>query len=321
VDRIAKFKPDVILCGNTPMLPQARLMRKCRQWDTAFVFWVMDVYGLAVTAGLSRKLPGVGHIAGAYFTQLEKKLLRRSDMIVLITEGFTPTVESWGLSKDKIELVPLWPPIDELPVLPKVNDWSKQNGFDRTINLIYAGTLGSKHNPETLVELAQSFQSRDDVKIIVISEGAGNRYLQKRKAETGLKNLVLMPYQPYEQLPQVFAAADVLLVLLEEAAGEFSAPGKVLSHLCAQRPQVAAVPIVNRAAKVIQESGGGYAIPVGDTRAFIEGVDKLVNDENLREGMGRRAREYAETQFDIDKIAARFEDILEKACKNRAKGP
>ena len=75
-----------------------------------------------------------------------------------------------------------------------------------------------------------------------------------------------MPYQPYDQLPQVMGAADVLLALLEASAGEFSVPGKVLSHLCAQRPQVAAVPLVNRAAKVIQESGGGYAIPVGDDR-------------------------------------------------------
>ena len=84
--------------------------------------------------------------------------------------------------------------------------------------------------------LAEQFRQRADVRVIVISEGAGNRYLQKRKAETGLENLVLMPYQPYEQLPQVLAAADVLLALLEASAGEFSVPGKVLSHLCAQRP-------------------------------------------------------------------------------------
>jgi glycosyltransferase involved in cell wall biosynthesis len=213
---------------------------------------------------------------------------------------------------------PLWPPLDELPVVAKDNAWSRRNNFDRTMNLMYAGTLGTKHNPETLVALAEHFRNRPDVRVIVISEGAGTRYLQQRKAETGLTNLVLMPYQPYDELPQVMGAADVLLALLEASAGEFSVPGKILSHLCARRPTVAAVPLVNRAAKVIQESGGGYAVPVGDDRAFIAAVERLVEDENLSQKMGRSARQYAETAFDIRRIGQRFEDILESACHEHA---
>ena len=54
---------------------------------------------------------------------------------------------------------------------------------------------------------------------------------------------------------------------------------------------------------MIQESGGGFAIPVGDDQAFVDAVQRLVDDENLRQEMGRRAREYAETAFDIRKIA------------------
>lgn len=320
VDRIAKFEPDVVLCGNTPMLPQARLQRKCRQWGAGFVFWVMDVYGLAVKAGLRGKLPVIGNIVGEYFIRLERKLMRQSDRIVLISEGFGPTIENWRVPQDKVEIVPLWPPLDELPVHPKENEWSRKNGFDRTMNLIYSGTLGTKHNPETLAVLAEKFRHRDDVRVIVISEGAGARYLQGRKAKSGLDNLVLMPFQPYNELPQVFGAADVLLVLLEAAAGEFSVPGKVLSHFCAQRPQVAAVPMVNRAAKVIQESGGGFAIPVGDDLKFVDAVQQLVGDDTLRHEMGRRARQYADTAFDIRKIGQRFDEILEAACRNVRSG-
>jgi len=277
------------------------------------------VYALAVESGLRRKFPLVGGIVGGIYRQLEKRQLRNSNKVVLISEGFAPMIKSWGVPEDKIEVVPLWPPLDELPVLPKQNDWSRSHGFDRTTNLIYAGTLGTKHNPETLVRLAERFLPRKDVRVIVISEGSGIRYLHKRKTETGYENLVLMPYQPYEQLPQVLAASDVLLALLEASAGEFSVPGKVLSHLCAERPQVAAVPMVNRAAKVIQESGGGFAIPVGDDEAFINAVKQLVDDENLKNEMGRKARKYAETEFDIRKIAARFESILKSACESRGR--
>jgi glycosyltransferase involved in cell wall biosynthesis len=318
VERVEQFKPDVVLSGNTPLFPQGRLIRKCRELGAAFVFWVEDVYSLAVDAGLRRKFPVVGGLVGSYYKGMERKLLRQSDKVVAISEGFVPTIKCWGVPDENVYVEPLWPPLDDLPVVAKDNAWSRRHGFDRTMNLMYAGTLGTKHNPETLVALAQRFRNRPEVRVIVISEGAGTRYLQKRKTETVLENLVLMPYQPYEELPQVMGASDVLLGLLEAAAGEFSVPGKVLSHFCAARPQVAAVPLVNRAAKVIQESGGGYAIAVGDDGAFLDAVQRLVDDDNLRQQMGRRAREYAETAFDIRKIGARFEQILQSAIDKNA---
>jgi glycosyltransferase involved in cell wall biosynthesis len=320
VERVGKFKPDVVLSGNTPLFPQGHLLKKCREWGAAFVFWVEDVYSLAVDAAMRRKFPVIGGLVGGYYIRMEKKLLRQSDKVVAISEGFTPTIQRWGVRAENIYVEPLWPPLDELPVSGKDNAWSRRHGFDRTMNLMYAGTLGTKHNPETLVALAQRFRNRPEVRVIVISEGAGTRYLQKRKVETDLENLVLMPYQPYEELPQVMGAADVLLGLLEAAAGEFSVPGKVLSHFCAARPQVAAVPLVNRAAKVIQESGGGYAIAVGDDEAFLDAVQRLVDDNDLRQEMGQRARAYAESAFDIRKIGARFEQILQSAIdKNVAR--
>jgi colanic acid biosynthesis glycosyl transferase WcaI len=315
--RIAKFKPDVVLSGNTPLFPQARMIRDCRRAGVAFVFWVMDVYGLAVYSALRKKIPVLGSAVGRYYMHLEKQLLRASDKIILISEGFAPAVESWGVPMDRVEVVPLWPPLEELPVLPKDNEWSRSQGLDKTTNLIYSGTLGTKHNPETLVVLAQRLKERPDARVIVISQGVGSRYLEKRIGETGLTNLQLLPYQPYEQLPHVLASADVLLALLEPSAGEFSVPGKVLSHLCSARPQVAAVPMVNRAAKVIQESGGGFAIPVGDDAAFVDAVLKLVDDRDLNRTMGEAARRYAETEFDIRRIAARMQGIMQAACDTR----
>jgi colanic acid biosynthesis glycosyl transferase WcaI len=318
VKRVAAFKPEVVISGNTPLFPQARLIRMCRQSGIAFVFWVEDVYSLAVDAGLRKKFSFVGGLVGGHYMRLEKKLLRRSDKVVLISEGFAPTVERWGVPMKDIYVEPLWPPLEELSVVAKDNAWSRRHGFDKTMNLMYAGTLGTKHDPEPLVALAEHFRNRSDVRVIVISEGAGTRYLQRRKAETGLTNLVLMPYQPYDQLPEGMGTADVLLALLDASAGEFSVPGKILSHLCAQRPTVAAVPLVNRAAKVVQESGGGYAVPVGDDGAFTTAIEWLVDDENLRREMGRRARQYAETAFDIRRIGQRFEEILESACHKHA---
>src|SRR5207248_6252540 len=119
---------------------------------------------------------------------------------------------------------------------------------------LYAGTLGLKHDPGLLLELAMATRESDDVRVAVVSEGPGRDWLEQQRRRLGLANLVLLDYQPYEALPDVLASADVLLTLLEPAAGRFSVPSKILSNLCAGRAQVAALPSENLAARTIARS-------------------------------------------------------------------
>ena len=71
------------------------------------------------------------------------------------------------------------------------------------------------------------------MRIIVISEGPGASWLQREKASKKIDNLIIMGYQPYEELSNVLATADVLVSILENEAGEYSVPSKVLAYFCA----------------------------------------------------------------------------------------
>ena len=48
--------------------------------------------------------------------------------------------------------------------------------------------------------------------------------------------LTLLPFQPYADLPDVLGSGDILVVLLEQDAGEFSVPSKTLSYLAPVDP-------------------------------------------------------------------------------------
>ena len=122
--------------------------------------------------------------------------------------------------------------------------------------------------------------------------------------------LRLLPYQPYERLPEVLASADVLVAVLEPEAGAFSVPSKVLTYLCAGRPLLGALPADNLAARVIARSGGGIVVPPRDPRALVAAAEELLADSGWRAELGRAARSYAETAFDLGRIADRFELVL-----------
>jgi colanic acid biosynthesis glycosyl transferase WcaI len=311
----AAFAPDIVIASDTPLFPLNSLQRLARRRSAAFVFWMMDVYGLAVRAGLGKRLPILGGWIGRFYIAFEKYLVRRSDHVVVISEGFRDLLDQWGARPERVDTLPLWAPLEDIPVREKDNPWSRKNGLASTVNIIYSGTLGLKHNPEHLVTLAQRLASRSDARVIVISEGLGADFLRGRKELLKLANLQIMPYQPFADLPDVLGSADVLLALLEPEAGVFSVPGKVLSHLCAGRPQVGLIPRENRATRVMNESRGGVAIDTRHPGDFVDAVVHLVESPEERAIMGRHARAYAEREFDIARIGEVFEQMITKPLR------
>jgi colanic acid biosynthesis glycosyl transferase WcaI len=103
--------------------------------------------------------------------------------------------------------------------------------------------------------------------------------------------------------------------VLEPSAGVFSVPSKVLSHLCAARPQVGMIPADNRSARVIRESGGGIVVDPGDLEGFISAVQALADDPVRRGELGAAARAYAEREFEIVRIGAIFEAMITRPLR------
>jgi glycosyltransferase involved in cell wall biosynthesis len=307
------FRPDVVVLSNTPLASLQLVQSDCRRRNIPFVFWLMDLYSVAVHKILSKRMPVIGDVIGQGYRWLEKRQLVCSDKIILISEGFRQILDEWSIKPGKIEVMPLWAPLEEIPVREKDNPWSRRLRLVDTTNIIYSGTLGLKHNPAALSDLARKYKDRSDLRVIVISEGLGADFLEKVKAQDKLHNLVLLPFQPFEEMPNVLGAADIVITLLEPDAGAFSCPSKVLTYLCAGRAQVGAIPEVNRAARVIRESGGGVSVPPLDSQVFLDAVDRLVADPAERAGLGRMARLYAEREFDIRRLGEEFEGYLRAA--------
>jgi len=309
-EKVREFRPDGVISANTPLGAQSMLVNVCQEKGIRFVFWLQDILGVGIRNNLNKKMPFVGGGIGRYFMGLEHKLLRQSHAVVAITEDFVPICRQAGVQDKNIHVIHNWAPLYEVPVLDKCNGWSQANGLDRTFNFLYSGTLGMKHNPGLLVELAQSLADVSDARLVVISEGLGAEYLAEQKKTTGLQNLILLPFQPFDQVPQVQAAADVLVAILEPDAGVFAVPSKVLTYMCSRRPLLLAVPSENLAARIVKDTGAGVVVGPGDAKGFIDGAHRLMQEQKVREDMADKGRMYAETHFDLEKITERFEAIL-----------
>jgi colanic acid biosynthesis glycosyl transferase WcaI len=316
-ERIIALTPDVVIASNTPLDALAEISDACKHLQIPWVFWVQDLYGIAIRRLLGHRYPAIGHAVGWYYEHVEARLLRRAAHTVQITEDFSSWVHQAGVRKEKTVVIPNWAPLDEIPLLPRGNKWTEERGLIDKRVLLYSGTLGLKHNPEFLTRLAEHFSAQPDVRVVVISEGLGANWLTRKKTELGLKNLVLLPFQPFDRMPEVLASADVLLTLLEPEAGIFSVPSKVLTYFCAARPVLIAAPSENLATRMVTREQAGLTCPPRDINMWLLQAERLMGDSALRQDMGNKARTYAEQNFNIAVIGERFDALLKNVSANR----
>jgi len=308
--RIADHRPEVVLSSNTPLLAQRIIQQRVHGLGARFVFWQQDVFAVAATSFARGRVPVLGAAFGRFLGHLERTMLARSEHVVVISEDFLPVLRRWGIDPSSVTVIENWAPLDELTAPSRPTGWAAAHGLAGQTVLLYSGTLGLKHNPALLLELARAMGRRGDTRVVVISEGRGADWLRAATAEAPEPALVLLPFQPYDVLAEVLGSADVLLAILEPEAGAFSVPSKVLSYHCVGTPILAAIPGENLAARVIVGAGSGVVVEPTDEAAFVRAAVELLDDPAARRLMGSGARGYAEDTFDIVAIATRFEHIL-----------
>jgi glycosyltransferase involved in cell wall biosynthesis len=105
---------------------------------------------------------------------------------------------------------------------------------------------------------------------------------------------------------------------LENDAGDFSAPSKILSYLCAGRPILLSAPLSNLASRVIGEAAAGTVTPSESAQAFVSAARTLHRWPELRAEMARRGRRYAVDHFDIERVTDQFEIVFHRSLRRRA---
>ena len=305
-ERVRAFRPDVLLVGNTPLDALPAIQRAARDVGARVVNWLQDVLSVGTRAVMRGKLPVVGDWVGRVYERREGALLRDADGVVVITDDFRPLLERWSVPGAAVHTVENWAPLEGLPAGPQDNAWSRAQGLAGERVVLYSGTLGMKHNPSLLARLADELAQTDPAaRVVVVSSGAGADWLCEHAPR-----VTVLPFQPFEALPAVFATATVLTAILEADASAVSVPSKVLAYLCAARPILLSVPPDNLAARIVAREGAGRIVPPGDAGAYARAGAALLADADAHAAMGAAGRAYAERTFDVARIAERFEGIL-----------
>ena len=312
--QIRRIRPDVVMIGNAPIPTMTLAVAALMLLRTPWTFWQQDVQAVAARSFAGRQLSSAFRAVAAGMDVAERWCARRAAAIVVIADSFLDVHRRWG-THAKTTVIPNWAPLNEIYPVDRKNDWAVEQHLDDTRTLLYSGTLGLKHNPALLVRLARAvIDHGQPVRLAVVNEGPAGEILRREAGRLGVP-LTLLPFQPYERLPEVLGTGDVLVVVLEHGAGAFSVPSKTLSYLCAGRPVLGLMPGENLAAHLIAKAHGKVVSPCEESlQPAAEWVCGVLTDQAQATAIGDRSRALAEAEFALDGCADKFERILAEAA-------
>jgi glycosyltransferase involved in cell wall biosynthesis len=308
-------RPDVAIFANVPIFTLFPITLTLRLLKIPYVFWWQDFYSEGIRVVLRYRFGWAAGLIGWLANRAERSVARKAAAVVPITEAFVDQLQAWGIDSDKVAVIPNWGALEEIAVRPRVNSWAEDHGLVGVPVVMYTGTLGLKHDPAVITQLAS--KSPADCRIVVVTEGIGREWLEAHGGHES--RLMLLDYQPYEQLSDMLASSEVLVVTLERDASRYSVPSKALNYLCAGRPVLALLPPDNAVAEMITTAGAGIVVNPDDPAAAGASLNRLLADDDWRRELGAAARSYAERMFDIGSVGNRFEAVVQDACDRHSR--
>ena len=160
----------------------------------------------------------------------------------------------------------------------------------------------------------EDLADNNDIQFVLVGNGA---YLDKVKeiiAARNIKNIHLLPFQPYEDIAQVFSLGDVSIVISKAGVGANSVPSKTWSIMSASRPVLASFD-ENELKTIIESTNSGIFTKAGDKDAFVAAIKKLYGDRELCEKMGKNGRQFVLSNLTKDAGTKKYVEIIKSVVK------
>lgn len=227
---------------------------------------------------------------------VEKVTYQSADKIIVISEDFKNNIMEKGVPEDKIEVVYNWVDGDSVRYIEKTdNNLFDEYNLDRDkFYISYSGNIGHTQNMELLVEAAVRLQDNEDIGFVLIGDGAYKEELQSQILERNLKNITLIPFQPYERISEVFSVGDVGLIISKPGVGTNSVPSKTWSYMAAARPLLASFDLDSELSEIITKNNCGESIKPGDCQSLVETIQKMKEDLTRLQLQGKHGRQFVD---------------------------
>jgi glycosyltransferase involved in cell wall biosynthesis len=235
-------------------------------------------------------------------------ILRRADLIVALSARACEDLVTYiGIPADRIRIVPNGVPSAGFPLSdPSSRPAARIHiGIADLPTVLYAGALVPEKGVDVAIEAAARLP---DIQLLVVGDGPERGHLEALGQRVAPNRVVFAGTLAWPQA--AYAAADA--VVLPSRGGD-SMPAVLVEAGYSGLP-VVATPI-GSIEEIVADGLTGIIVPADDPAALSDGIGLALASGVI---LGAAARRYCLERFDIDVVAARWEDVLQEAAGRTA---
>ena len=313
VNMIRCGRPDIVVLETWPLFATEVVLQLCQHWKTPVLNYVKDCYPEALEYTDHIKKNGrLAYILRGW----DRQVCRRSSRVIVISDGMKQLLcKTRGLPDRKVSVIEDWLNARNFPEFQRDNAWRRETGVDNGRFLVlFAGTLGYVSGAEILVEVARRLAHQPKVSLLCVGEGVLKDKMQALAVGAGLQNLVFLPFQPSERVPEMLAAADATILTTQANYPDASVPSKLISYLAAGRPVVCAAHGASTVAQIVRNADAGVLAEPGDAQSVSEAISFLVDHPAEARLMGENARHYFAANLTFESAYGKFSALLKEVA-------
>ncbi len=270
--------------------------------------WVLEIRDLwpesIIAVGAVRNRSLIRLLEG-----VETFMYRRADRVVALTNAFRWHIAGRGVPAALIDVIKNGADLERFRPSPRENAFRADHGLRGKFVASYVGTHGMAHGLDTILQAAEALKADTRIAFLLVGDGAERAGLLSEKARRGLDNVVMLPQQPKERMPEILAASDACLVMLKKTElFKTVIPSKLFEAMAMERSIVLGVEGESR--EIVEAGACGLCIEPENAAALADALVRLADDPALCSRLGENGRKFVARDYDRDVLAERYLSLL-----------
>ena len=134
----------------------------------------------------------------------------------------------------KIIVIPPWVDMEFIKPIKKSENWfARKYGQVGKYTVLYSGNLGATHDIECIVDLAKRLEHEKEIQFLIIGSGYKQAQLEDQLMCEKLSNILLLPSQPEETLPNSLTTGDLAIISMAPGTEGYMVPSSLPYYLAA----------------------------------------------------------------------------------------
>lgn len=289
---VEEVRPDIIHINCLPFLTSfqaARIAKKTRRKS------VLQVHGMIGERGFL-----FNTLQELYNSTFGHQTFHNVDKVVALTISDVRKIFRYGCPLQKIHVIPNGVNVNQF----------HPSGSEEPRSLFWCGRFVHEKGLEYLIEAVGRLERKEKhkpIRLVMAGDGPALPRVYELVRKKGLtRSVVFLGRRSHEDMPNLMNKSSIyVLPSLKEGM-----PYALLEAMACGKPVIGSD--ISGVRDVVTNGENGLLVPPRDTRALADAILTLLEDENLRKIMGRKARELMVRKYSWDAVAVKMEKVYQE---------